>query len=300
MGQVPDLPATRVLLKLRTAAITDEFSPDLPTALDAMQRAGLTGAELRVIGLKNILDLTDEEIQDAGNLIRSRGFETISIASPLLKCVLPGAPPLDERFQHDVFASKHTFDDQDRLANRAFAIARALGARIVRVFSYWRTIAPEKTHDAVVRALEHLGDAAAKHDLIIGLENEHACNISTGADAAAILARVSHPNVKLVWDPANAFVSGEKSFPDGYRSLPKHCIVHVHAKDCLMKDSHTPEWGAVGDMDVDWKGQIGALLEDGYGGWISLETHWKGPHGDKLEASAICARRLHALLSANG
>jgi len=284
-------------LKLRIAAITDEFSPDLPTALDAMQNAALTGVELRVIGSKNILDLDDRELEQVRDLVRARGFEIVSIASPLLKCVLPNAPALDQRFQHDVFASKHTFDDQDRLAARAFAIARMLGARIVRVFSYWRTMEPEKTHEAVIAALHKLGDTAAEHNLIIGLENEHACNISTGADAAAILPRVGRSNVKLVWDPANAFVSGEKAFPDGYRKLPPDSIVHVHAKDCRMKDAHTPEWGAVGDMDVNWKGQIAALLADGYNGWISLETHWTGPHGNKLEASTICAQRLHALLS---
>ena len=262
-----------------------------------MKKAGLTGAELRVIGSKNILDLNDSELDEARELIGSRGFEAVSIASPLLKCVLPNAPALDERFQHDVFASKHTFADQERLAARAFDIAERMGAKIVRVFSYWRTVEPAKTHDAVVAALQKLGEAAAQSGLIVGLENEHACNISTGADAAAILPRVGRANVKLVWDPANAFVSGEKSFPDGYNALPKDSIAHVHAKDCRMKDAHTPEWGAVGDMEVNWRGQIAALLADGYAGWISLETHWKGPHGDKMEASTICARRLQALLS---
>jgi sugar phosphate isomerase/epimerase len=263
-----------------------------------MKAAGLTGAELRVIAGKNIMDLEYGELERVRDLVRGGGFEAIAIASPLLKCVLPGAPPLDTRFEHDVFASKHTFEDQHRLAERAFAIAQMMGAKIIRVFSYWRTMEPEKTHDAVVAALRKMGDEAATRGLTIGLENEHACNVSTGADAAAVIARVNHPAVKLVWDPANAYVSGETSFPDGYGKLPKGSIAHVHAKDCRMKDAQTPEWGAVGTMAVDWKGQIAALLADGYAGWISLETHWTGPHGDKMEASAICAQNLHALLAA--
>ena len=44
----------------------------------------------------------------------------ISIASPVLKCVLPDAPAVDQRFQQDVFGSKHTYADQPRLAARAF------------------------------------------------------------------------------------------------------------------------------------------------------------------------------------
>ena len=39
------------------------------------------------------------------------------------------------------------------------------------------------------------------------------------------------------------------------------------------------------------------LLEDGYRGWISLETHWTGPNGDKFEASTICGRNLKQLVS---
>ena len=39
-------------------------------------------------------------------------------------------------------------------------------------------------------------------------------------------------------------------------------------------------------------GQMAALARDGYRGWISLETHWTGPSGDKLEASLICGRTL--------
>ena len=71
-------------------------------------------------------------------------MEMMSIASPLLKCVLPNAPDVDTRFQQDMFASKHTFADQPRLTEQAFRIAKRFGARIIRVFSYWRTVDPDK------------------------------------------------------------------------------------------------------------------------------------------------------------
>src|SRR5215472_981622 len=121
------------------AAITDEFSPDLQTAVRSMAEIGMTGAELRMIFGKNVLDLTDDELDRAIAIVRDAGLEIISIASPILKCVLPGVSEVDARFQKDMFASRHTFDDQPRLADRAFAIAGRTGARIIRVFSYWRT-----------------------------------------------------------------------------------------------------------------------------------------------------------------
>ena len=73
-----------------------------------------------------------------------RSLPVVSIASPVLKCVLPNAPELDSRFQHDVFASKHTFEDQPRLTEHAFKLAKFFGTRVIRVFSYWRTVDPEK------------------------------------------------------------------------------------------------------------------------------------------------------------
>jgi len=284
-------------LKFRIAAITDEYSSDPGVALPPMAETGMTGAELRVLWGKNIMDLTDDELKKALTLVRDHGMEVISIASPILKCVLPNAPEVDTRFQQDVFASKHTFEDQPRLTERAFDIAEMMGCKIIRVFSYWRTVNPSACFEAIVDVMQSLAEKAAGRGLIIGLENEHACNISTAADSAKVLAAVPHPNLKLVWDPANALVSGEDPFPGGYSLLPKDRIAHVHAKDCHM-EGHKPVWGPLGTRAIDWKGQIAALEKDGYTGWISLETHWGGPAGNKFDGSRICGWNLRGLAAA--
>jgi L-ribulose-5-phosphate 3-epimerase len=283
--------------RFRIAAITDEFSPDIETAARSMAGIGMSGAELRMIFGKNVVDLTDEELERAMGIVRGRGLEIISIASPLLKCVLPDAPEVDARFQQDLFASTHTFADQPRLAARAFEIAARTGARIIRVFSYWRTVRPEECFGRIVESLGALADQARERGVTIGVENEHACHIGTGEETARLLAALDHPNLKVVWDPANALVAGENPFPEGYGKLPPGRIAHVHAKDCFVAD-HKAAWGPLGECAVDWKGQIAALERDGYRGWISLETHWPGPGGDKHEASMICGRRLRELVGA--
>ena len=278
------------------AAITDEFSQDIETAAHSMAQIGMTGAELRMVFGKNIIDLTDAELDRACEIVARHGLAIVSIASPLLKCVLPDSPEVDARFQQDVFAATHTFADQPRLADRALEIAERTGARIIRVFSYWRTVRPEACFERIARALQHLAGQAALHGRTIGLENEHACNIATGAETAQVLEAMAHPNLKVVWDPANAYVSGETPYPDGYRRLPVERIAHVHAKDCRV-EGHRPTWCALGEGGIDWKSQIRALAADGYKGWISLETHWAGPRGDKHEASVICGRNLKALVT---
>ncbi len=278
------------------AAITDEFSPDLDAALAGMADVGMTGAELRVISGRNMIELSDDEVDEVRAKVEARGMSVVGLASPLLKCVLPNSPPLDTRVQHDVFGSPYNFEDQPRLTRRAFDIAERLGTHIIRVFSYWRTVEPDACFDAAASALHALAEEAAKRDLVIGLENEHACNAGTGAETSRLLQRLDHPALKVVWDPANASILGEKPFPDGYVLVPAARIAHVHAKDCDVKD-HKPVWGAVGEMSVGWKGQLDALRRDGYRGWISLETHWTGPSGDKFEASTICGKNLKSLVS---
>ncbi len=276
------------------AAITDEFSQDVATAARSMAEIGMSGAELRMVHGKNIIDVTNEELSRVQEILAEHGLEIVSIATPLLKCVLPDAPEVDARFQQDIFASKHTFEDQPRLTERAFEIAERTGAQIIRVFSYWRTVEPESCFERIVRALEGLARQAVPHRRTIGLENEHACNIATAAETERVLNSVDHPNLKVVWDPANAYISGETPYPDGYSRLPVNRIAHVHAKDCRVED-HRPIWGPLGEGGVDWKGQVAALAADGYSGWISLETHWPGPNNDKHKASMICGRNLKHL-----
>jgi L-ribulose-5-phosphate 3-epimerase len=283
--------------RFRIGAITDEFSPDITIAARAMHELGMKGAELRVVAGKNVMDLNDAELAHTVDVLRGHGLEVISIASPLLKCALPAAPEVDSRFQQDIFNAKHTWDDQPRLAERAFEIAKLTGAKIVRVFSYWRVVKPEVVFERVVDALQDLSDKAANHGLIIGLENEHACNIATAQETARVLAAIDHENLQVVWDPANAYVSGEKPFPSGYRLLDTRRIGHVHVKDCKLQ-GHKPVWCELGKGDIDWEGQMDAMAEDGYNGFFHLETHWLGPNGDKLEGSKMCGKNLRRLVEA--
>ena len=280
-------------------AVTDEFSPDdLDRALGAMANLGMTFAELRVVNGRNILEHTDAEVDGIRAKVEARGMRVVAIASPVLKCALPDAPPIAPHIQQDMFSSAFGFDDQPRLARRAFDIAERMGARIVRVFSYWRSVDPDACFDRVASSLRGLADSAAERSLIVGIENEHACNIATGAETARLLAAVDHPALGVVWDPANAFVAGEVPYPQGYRHIPLSRIAHVHAKDCTVAN-HVPVFGPLGDMgpgSVDWPGQLGALARDGYRGTVSLETHWKGPDGDKFQGSMICGRNLQEMI----
>ncbi len=283
-------------LRLPIAAITDEFSPDLETAARAMSGIGMTGAELRVLWGRNIMDLADAELERAKGILEAHGLKAVGISSPLFKCVLPDSPPLDSRFEHDVFASAHTYADQPRLLRRAIEIAHKLDAPVIRIFSFWRTTDRAQCQDRIAEQLRSAAREAANEGVTLGLENEHACHAGTAAELAELLESVGESSLKIVWDAANAYVAGECAFPDGFRRLPLGSVVHVHAKDCRM-ESGKPTWLPLGTGALDWKGQFAALVEGGYRGSVSLETHWPGPGGDSLQASVICGWNLRGLLT---
>lgn len=280
------------------AVITDEFTQDFERICRTAVEMGIPALELRTIWNKNIVDMNDEEIRRVEHLAQEFGLEVVSIASPVFKCTLPDGGDIDHRFEQDAFHSAHTYDDQPRILARSLELANIFEAPIVRVFSFWRTVQPEKITSRIIEALHGAVEKAAAAGVKIGLENEHACNIATASESAPILDAIQHPSFGLVWDPANCYIAGEVPYPDGYGRLAANRILHVHAKDGVLPPrSDRMIWGDVGAGEVDWTGQLSAMVRDGYAGMVSLETHWGGPGGDKFKGSTICARSLQRLVA---
>ena len=265
-----------------------------------MADLGMTFAELRVVNGRNIIDHTDAEIDAVRAKVEARGMRVLSIASPVLKCTLPDAPPVAPHIQQDMFSSAFGFDDQPRLARRAFEIAERMGARIVRVFSYWRTVDPDACFDRVASALRELADEAGRR----GLDRRHrerACvqHRDGSRDGATARGRRSSGAAGHLGSGQRVRRRRDRRIRDGYAHLPISRIAHVHAKDCTVAD-HVPTFGPLGEMGIDWRGQLAALARDGYRGTVSLETHWKGPNGDKFQGSIICGRNLSQMVASNG
>ncbi len=255
--------------RFHTGAVTDVFSPDVAAAAPLMRELGMRGAELRTIGGVHVIETDKAAIESAIQALRENHLEVVAIATPLLKCALKD------------------WAEQSKLAERAFDIACMAGAKIVRVFSGLRAGNPEESFERVVDLLQELADKAAKRELIIGLENDRSCHVATAQETAGVLAAIDHANLQVVWDPAAAYISGEKPFPTGYQMLETKRIALVHAKDCTL-DGHKPVWEPLGDGDIDWQGQIDALAEDQYEGAIHLETYWPGV--------AQCAKNLKRMV----
>lgn len=275
--------------------ITDEISQDFERALDLMKEWGIPQAEIRGLWGKNVSALSQEELQQAKNCLEKRGISVCGIASPFYKCELSGGKALQTGRLH--LAEDRTLDEQKDVLERCIQAAKTLGTNLIRIFAFWRRgpLTPEIA-DQIEALLQEPLEIAQEAGVCLALENEHDCYMSTGGETAQFLARPSLKNLSAVWDPGNAFCAGEIPYPDGYNAI-KSRIVHIHIKD----PKRDPETGKIhfvpiGQGEIAYREHFRALIQEGYSGAVSLETHFKGPDGNTETGTYLALQGLKQIL----
>jgi L-ribulose-5-phosphate 3-epimerase len=276
VGASPPLP-------FKLGIITDEIADDFEKALDFISSYSLKWCELRDLWHKNIMNLAQADLDRARALIQEHHLQVSDIASPIFKYNLPEMPAHQER--SDTFQANFADQDSEHLLQKSFELARFFGTTKVRIFSYWRVDDPNKAYPYVRDRLAKAAEVAGKNGILLVLENEHTCNVGTGKELGRILREINSPHLRGNWDPGNAAMLGEVPYPDGYMAV-RGLFAHMHVKD-VKKDPQSGklQWAPVGGGFLDWRGQIKALVDDHYGGTMSLETHYRRPDGDKLEST---------------
>jgi L-ribulose-5-phosphate 3-epimerase len=263
--------------RFKLSVITDEISQDLGHALEiASKEFGLAYVELRTMWNKNVINLDEKETAEVRRLLEKYGVQITDIASPLFKTDWPGAPTSKYSPKSPQFGADYSYAQQGEVLERSIAAAKGLGTDRIRCFDFWRLEDPALFRKAMDEKLRETAAQVAPKNITLLLENEFGCNTATGAEAARTLQAVTSPNFKLNWDPGNAAFRGETAFPDGFEKLPKERIGHMHCKDVERKADGTFEWRAMGRGIIDFVGQFRALVQAGYSGTMSLETHWRG------------------------
>lgn len=285
----------------KLAVFTDEISQDLDIAIGVAKKYKVEGLEIRSINNKGPHNFTKEEIKVIKSKIQDAGLKVCSIASPFFKC--------------DINNDKECNEHLDILKN-CIDLAHTLGTNIVRGFTFWRTGDTDRYFDKIVDKFPKVIDIVKKGKIILGIENEAATFIGSGKYLARFLKEINSEVIKAIWDPANEvhdLTYGESPYPTGYNWV-KDRIVHVHIKDAVkVGESGKPESVPVGEGDINYWGQLKALKEDGYNGYISLETHWRKkaklteeqvnkPGGSSYsafakESSEYCLENIHKIIS---
>ena len=296
VAAVPGALRAAVASGFKLSVITDEISQDFAHACEVASREfGLNLVEIRAMNNKNVINWDAKDIAEAKGILQRYNLRVSEIASPVFKTDWPGAPKSEFSPKDPQFGADFTYQQQDELLERAFALAKAFDNPPIRIFDFWRLADQKPYRDAIDDRVRQAAILAAKKGVTLTLENEFACNTATGAEAARLLNAVREKGLMLNWDPGNAAARGEKPFPDGYAKLPKERIAHVHLKDIVDRGNGKTDWAAMGSGVIDFVGQFRALKRDGYAGAMSLETHWRGG-GTPEESTRRSMAGLKALL----
>jgi sugar phosphate isomerase/epimerase len=245
----------------KLAVISDEVSQDFQTVVDVAAEYKLNGVEIRSVWDKPPQDLNDEDMAKMEGILDAAGIEVAGIASPFFKCDIDNE---QERREHL------------EILRKCIKMAHFFGTNIVRGFAFWKTDRTEELWDTILEYYREPVKIVESEGIFIGLENESSTSLYNAKLTARFIDDVGSPNVRAIWDPANETYAegGETPYPDAYNRL-KAKMIHCHAKDSALSPEGKLESVPVGTGIVDWKGQIKELLDSGYEGYLSLETHWR-------------------------
>ena len=211
--------------------------------------------------------------------MREFGVTVTAISPGLFKIPFPDAEPprsnlgwMDAGFFRAWSDARALLDDHlDNLLPQSLDFAAEIGAPFVVAFSFHRSgAAAGAAPGGVVEALARAAEAARARGLTLLVETEEGHWANTGARTAELVHRTCAANLAVNWDPANALIEGDVPYPNGYDAV-RSLVRNVHFKDVICHPDG--RWEIAADGQVDWAGQISALLRDGYSGPIAIEPH---------------------------
>jgi sugar phosphate isomerase/epimerase len=265
----------------KLSAFADEVTDDFLGQVKYLAKECIGYIEPRFVNKKNIIDLTNDELNDARKMIQDYGLKTSAIGSPI------GKVRLDEPFGPHLDKFKHAVD-----------IALLFESPYIRIFSYY---APQGGNiddyrELVCERMAAKIEVLNNIDITMVHENEAHIYGHTAEHCVDLVKTIDSPKLRLVYDPAN-FVWGEK-ITDNVKScwpLMRPYVVHVHIKDWKLgaKD--------VGSIPGEGDGQIKELLAElaaiNYDGCLTMEPHLQvggqfgGSTGPQLFSKAVAAVR---------
>jgi sugar phosphate isomerase/epimerase len=164
-------------------------------------------------------------------------------------------------------------------------VAQWLGAKIVRIFSGYRT-GPERLAadwERVVSCLHEAAEITAEYRVVLGLQNHHDLGV-TADEFAELLADVAHPNLKAMFDPWSVALTGGDLYQAG-RIMAPHMVQTTLAdyiklerfayRQALVNyERLDPPWTRavpLGDGFVDFAAFFAGLHEGGFNGYVAYE-----------------------------
>ncbi len=252
----------------KLAVISDEVSQDFEHSLKVISELGATHVEVRDLWGKNISQLSDSEVNEVKRLASKYGLEISNLDSFIFKVYIWDDAGYEEHL---------------KVLRRVIEVSKKLDLGYTRIFTFWWQGGLDKHLARLTERLSRAIEIAEREGFYLVIENEYSCIVGTGAEARRLVDALNSKYVKVLWDPGNAFFAREAPYPDGYEAV-RGLVMHVHVKDAIVENGHF-SWRPIGKGAIDYRGQFKALIDDGYDGVVSLETHYVPQGGSKEDGT---------------
>lgn len=249
---------------IKLGVFSDEVSQDLMRAIALAKEFNLNGLEIRSVWDKPPQTLDHALAARIRDALDDGGLECYSIASPFFKCELDS----EEQYKQHMDILRH-----------CIRLARTLGTNNVRGFTFWRKDSPsfEEARDRIIEKFREPVSIVEGEGIHLCIENESSTYLASGIKLRKLIDDIGSPNIRVTWDPCNCLFDRacEAPYPDGYEAV-KDVLGLVHVKDARkVEDERIGEHVPIGEGDAMLKPLFSRLKEDGYNGYLSLETHWR-------------------------
>lgn len=235
------------------SAFSDEYAESFREQLAGMQSLGISHIELRHVDGINVSKLSQRELGEVRRMLEDFGITTSAIGSPIGKICLDG-----------------DLAEHREMAKRIFETAELLGARFVRIFSFYapkgESIADKR--DAVCEELERLLELASSYNVTLCHENEAKIYGDTPARCRELLDLLGG-RMRCVFDMGNFVLEKVVPYPEAYHLLRPY-ISYFHIKDALPNGHIVPPGKGEGAIREILTAHQDFARDDFF---ISLEPH---------------------------
>jgi sugar phosphate isomerase/epimerase len=262
------------------SACSDEISADLAAALDALKREDIHHVDLRGVWGRNVIELSDEQVASARQLLKERGFTVTALSTPL------GKTPISADFA----------PEEARL-RRALELADRFEAPYLRVFSFYASEEEaQRERPEALRRLRRMCELAEPYGVVLAHENEEGGFCAWRPEECQALHQALPRNFRALFEPCSFAVVGYDSFEDALPLLRPY-IAYVHVRDTTRGTTH---YSVVGEGDVRWPDILDDLKQHGFTGYLTLEPHlgWGSAEMTDAIRMANFARAANALRTA--
>lgn len=208
--------------ELILSAFADEYSEVFDEQLEALKNFDVRYIELRFVDGKNISELTEGEVERVKAKLEKAGIRVSSIGSPLGKIKIDG-----------------DIEGHLALAERVFKTANTLGAKYVRVFSFYpaENRSVKEDEEKVFSVMEKMLSLAEKYGVVLCHENEAKIYGESPEECKRLLDYFGG-RLRAVFDMGNFAFEGYD--PLSAYELLRDYVEYFHIKDALKASAIVP------------------------------------------------------------